>query len=348
MANPLRRRLLVLVAAIGFLAGCTSGFGEASKTAALLLGDFSTIEPCSLTDPEVFAEFGNVEFGQPRSLDFCAVVIKPNADPDADVTIEVGELGRANADYLETPLPRKLEYVADSIYITELDDRGGDSCWQMLVFEEEDLTLSVRGGFGYGRGYGYGEVAPVSPCDLVAAGMAKAVEVVLAEKVEHRSPEPNSLVSLDPCDLVSDETITTLPGFAAAQRTESPGGHQCRWHTPSAPPDGPLRVTVTFDVGKMPKSLESQGIPSKSSTIAGRPAVALPMVEKSCRVETGHIPFDEVEGTTDIFETVDVYADMPPGQRDAARQLDMDEREDAACEGAIAVATALWPRLPSA
>ncbi len=335
MASSLRRTLLVVVAATGVLAGCTTS--EASETAALLLGDLTTIEPCSLTDPEVFAEFGDAEFGPPRALRQCAVLIKPNA-ADA-VTIMIGELGRTSADHRGNPLPSKLEDVADSIYTTELDE-GGFSCWQTLVFDEEDLTLDVSGHNPVGVD------SPINTCDMVAAGMAKVVEVVLAGEVEHRTPEPNSLVSLDPCDLVTDETVTALPGFAAAQRMASPGGHGCRWRLPPGP-EGRFEVSVTFSVGTMPTSREFHGLPSTSSTIAGRPSITMPF-GTYCTVETGHIPFDEVEGATDIFETVQVYADTPPGQRDPAGQLDQDEREDVICEGAVAVATALWPRLPSA
>ena len=326
-----------MVAAIGVLAGCTTSVGEASKTAALLLGDLATIEPCSLTDPEVFAEFGDAEFGPPEALGHCAVLIKPNAGEP--VTITVGELGRPTADYRGTPLPSELEDVADSVYTTQLDDRG-DSCWQTLVFEEEDLTLDVVGRNGFGVD------SPISTCHMVAAGMAKVVEVVLAGEVEHRTPEPNSLVSVDPCDLVTDETVTALPGFAAARRTDSPGGHRCRWNLPPGPER--LSVSVYFGVGTIPTSRDYRGLPITSSTIAGRPSIILPIGDSSCTVETGHIPFDEVEGATDMVETVEVYAETPPGQRDTAGELDQHELEDATCEGAVAIAKALWPRLPSA
>ena len=327
-----------MVAAIGILAGCTTSVGEASKTTALLLGDLATIEPCSLTDPEVFAEFGDAEFGPPDALNYCTVLITPNAADQ--VTILVGALGRPSAHYRGTPLPRKLEDVADSIYTTKLDDRGY-SCWQTLVFEEEDLTLDVSGRNDINAD------SPASSCDMVAAGMAKVVEVVLAGDVEHRTPEPNSLVSVDPCDLVTDETVTALPGFAAVQRTDSPGGHRCRWSLPPGP-ERPLSVSVYFGVGTIPTSRDYPGLPVTSSTIAGRPSIILPIGDSSCTVETGHIPFDEVEGATDMVETVEVYAETPPGQRDTAGELDQHELDDATCEGAVAVATALWPRLPSA
>jgi hypothetical protein len=170
---------------------------------------------------------------------------------------------------------------------------------------------------------------------MVAAGTAKVVEVVLAGKVEHRSPAPDSLVSLDPCDLVADETVTALPGFAEAQRVRSPGRHRCLWRTPGRA-DNRMTISVTFAVEPPPESLDYSSLGASAEPIAGRPSVTIPL-GTGCNVETGHIPFTEAAGATDIVETVAVSTDVPPDLRDSAD-----------CAGAVAVATALWPRLPSA
>jgi hypothetical protein len=344
MASWLRQA--PLVAAVAILAGCTTS-GEESTTAARVLGDFATIQPCSLTSLEVFDEFGSAEFGTPGSLDHCTVVVKPDASETVslkrnvaeEVTIVVGELLRPSDDIPFLPTA-KLEDVTDSIYTTQPDDVGV-SCWQTLVFAEDDLALSVRSSLSP-------TASPFPTCDMVAAGMAKVVEVIQAGEVEHRSPEPNSLVSLDPCDLVDDETVAALPGFAEAQRVDSPGRHQCYWRT-STGMDG-LRVTVSFGVAEPPEPRSSLGFDVNADPIAGRQSVTtyVPSSSKFCIVETGHIPFEEVAGATGLVEVVEVKADLPPGQSDPTGQLDEPDRVKAACEGALAVAKELWPRLPSA
>jgi hypothetical protein len=336
MASWLRRTPLVSVAAVAVLAGCTTS-GESSNAAARDLGDLATIQPCSLTGLEVFAEFGSAEFGPPESLDYCTVVVKPGGSETVSVTrnvaeavtIMVGELARPSADpFLPTD---KLEDVTDSIYTTQPDDVGV-SCWQTVVFAEEDLALSVRSRMSP-------TASPVPTCDMVAAGIAKVVEVILAGKVEHRSPAPNSLITLDPCDLVADETVTALPGFAEARRVDSPGRHRCYWQT-STGADG-LRVGVTFGVAQPPEPPTS--VDGNADPIAGRPSVTT-YTDRFCGVETGHIPFDEVAGATGLVETVTVNADVSLGNP-AGRP---GETDPAACEGALAIAKALWPRLPSA
>jgi hypothetical protein len=335
MTSWLRRMPLTGVAAVAVLAACTTS-GE-TKAAARVLGDLATIQPCGLTSLEVFAEFGSAEFGPPESLDYCTVVVKPAASETEsltrsvaeEVTIMVGALARPSADpFLPTD---KLEDVTDSIYTTRPDD-ADVSCWQTLVFAGEDLALSVRSRMSP-------TASPVPTCDMVTAGMAKVVEVIRAGKVEHRSPAPNSLITLDPCDLVTDETVTALPGFAQARREDSPGRHECYWRTSTGP-----RLKVTFGVAQPPAL--SKNFDGNSDPIAGRPSVTT-YTHRSCGVETGHIPFEEVAGATGLVETVTVDTEVPLDQDNSADRYD-DETDPAVCDGALAIAKALWPRLPSA
>jgi hypothetical protein len=54
-----------------------------------------------------------------------------------------------------------------------------------------------------------------------------------------------------------------------------------------------------------------------------------------CAVETGHLPFTEIEGE-DAVEVASVYVRMPTGQAGKA------------CAAATAVAELVWPELPDA
>ena len=310
MGSWLRRTSLVAAAAV-VLAGCTTGDGSTN-----VLGDLATVQPCSLTSLDVFAEFGTAEFGPPEALGYCTVLIKPAATDSfaraaaEEITIMIGALSRPSADpYLPTD---KLEDVGDSLYTTKPDD-AEVSCWQTLIFAGEDLALSVRSRMRPTAG-------PVPTCDMVTAGMAKVVEVIRAGEVEHRKPAANSLIALDPCDLITDETITALPGFAKARRVSRPDHHECYWQT--SPSIDTLHLRVAFWVGPPPKP--STTFDSSTVTIAGRPSVTS-FTGETCTIETAHIPFGEQAG---YVETVTLTADAP-------------------CEGALTVARALWPRLPN-
>lgn len=322
MARWLRRSALAGIAAV--LTGCTSGAepGEAAR----VLGDPATIQPCGLTALDVFAEFGSAEFGPPESFDYCTVVITPGTSSltrkaGDEITIMIGELGRVGAvPHLPTD---KLEEVTDSIYTSKPDDVEV-SCWQTLVFEGDGLALSVRSRMSPA-------VMPVPTCDMVAAGMAKVVEVVKAGKVDHREPASNSLIALDPCELVTDEIVTARPGFADARRVEHANRHRCEWRPPVGV-DGP-RIGVTFGVREPPAPSDAD---SDATPVAGRPSVTTSL-EPGCEVETGHIPFEEVPGTT-VVETAVVEVVAPHGSADTA--------EEPLCDTALAIAEDLWPRLP--
>ncbi|GAB3459983.1 DUF3558 family protein [Actinophytocola sediminis] len=333
MTSWLRRTPLVAMATVAILAGCTTN-GEESRSATKVLGDLATIQPCGLTDPEVFAEFGPAEFGPPESFGFCTVVVQLD-DSEAssfsrsdaeEVTIMIGELARPSADrFVPTD---KLEDVTDSIHTSKPVDQGG-SCWQTLVFAGEDLAISVRSRLDWGA-------APVPTCELVEAGMARVVEVIQSGKVEHRSPKSNSLIPLDPCDLVADETITALPGFAEARRVASPDRHRCQWRTSTGADE--RKVEVTFGVRQPPEL--STTFDGNADPIAGRPSVTT-YTAGNCGIETGHIPFEEVAGAAGLVETVVVDTSL------RAQPDEPDQADPAVCDGALAVAEALWPRLPS-
>src|SRR5438093_10163029 len=109
-----RRPLAVGVLALTLLSGCTNEIGgsavsgpSSSRPAptslpapqqsggAGLLGELSTVDPCSLTDPGVFSPFGTATLGAPDSLDDCLVEIRTS---DATtVPLYVGSLDRVEA-----------------------------------------------------------------------------------------------------------------------------------------------------------------------------------------------------------------------------------------------------------
>lgn len=331
----MRPRLLVTaLLGLGVLAGCSSTVGGLPLPATTLegppgltaeaLGHLPTIEPCTLTDAEVFSEFGTAEFAPPESLDYCAVSVKPDAS--SEVIVAVGQLGRLN----ERPeLQRqRLRDVDEGVYIAQPDDDPSLICSQVLVFDEYDLTLEVVGSVLSGT--------VTTTCDMVAAGMDKVIEVVQDGGVGHRFPEEDSLVTVDPCDLVSDETVTAQRGFAAATREDTPSGHRCSWSTSTG--GERFTLTVIFGAGSMPEVFA--GAESNTDPIAGRPSVTNLTTSSDsavfCLVETGHIAFTEFDDQLGMVEVASVFARVPAAQRALA------------CPAAVAVATELWPKLPPA
>lgn len=325
-------RFVLLVTVLAALTGCSAKLGglplpgpaaAESPVTAEVLGDLSTIEPCTLTDPEVFRRFGSAEFGTPESLDYCTVSVRP--DLSSEVIIRVGRLGRlSDAPDLQG---QRLEDVDDNLYTVQGYD-DSSICSQALVFAGDDLTIEVAGI------HSAGEVT--TNCDMVAAGMDQVIDVIRNGGVGHRFPEPDSLVTLDPCDLVGDETVTAFPGFADLARVDNPGGHQCHWRSPTDETE--LRVEVAFEAGPMPE-VWSEGV-SNTNPVAGRPSVTNmnPRAAEAtvCVVSTGHIPFTEFEEQLGLVEIAEVFVYVP------------GENQPVACQAATAVATELWPKLPPA
>jgi hypothetical protein len=325
---------LAAVVCVVLLSACTARVGgspvagdtlpppeePAELTAELVFGDFATIAPCSLTDPDVFDEFGDADFATPESLDYCAISVDPSGGGAA--VISVGALG-ALEDEPELAAHR-VDDLDGGLWIGQQDD-DPQFCSQLLVFPD-DVTMQVAGSAYEGE---------PDTCAMVEAGMAHAVEAILAEEVEHRDPDEDSLQSIDPCDTVRDREVSAIAGLAGAERRLAfPGEHTCYWTVPDAATRTSVRVV--FGAGPVPRGLADG---ANENPVAGRPTATNPYPSLGdgsyCAVETGHIPFDEVDGE-DAVELASVFVRMPAGQVTAA------------CAAAVAVATIVWQELPAA
>jgi hypothetical protein len=309
------------------LVGCTTRMGGSPVTttgreaptdgsAAAMLGELTTIDPCGLTDLDVFDEFGVATFAVPESFDYCAI---DTAMGSADVRISLGAL-----DTLTQPpeaTTKRVKDLDDGMYVSQLEPTER-YCSQDLVFADQ-IALRVDA-------YEFSD-APPELCPMVSAAMDKVVDVVEHGRVRHRVPEHGSLIPLDACSMISDDTVTSQAGFADARRHEYPARHQCRWLTP----DGPDRFTMylSFEAGSSPGIVGDAG---RRTSIAGREAFVNPFPEiDNCSVTTGHIIFDEIPEHDLALEQVEVQVLTPPG------------RVDDGCQAAIAVANEVWPQLPT-
>ncbi len=327
------RRVAVLLAVSALvLCACSSRVGgrpvaattiseePAERTAESVLGELTTVDPCSLTDPAVFSTFGTAEFAVPESLDYCTISVKPATD--VEIVLRIGELGELS----ESPelAANRVRELDGGTYVAQRD-AATDFCSQALVFVDE-ITLEVASS-------AYRGTLP-DTCDMVTAAMDDVVRVTGDGRVEHRSPADGSLLGIDPCSLVDDVEVTALPGFAAAQRREYPGRHQCSWQTSTGPDR--LSLRVVFGAGPAPTPV---GTGAENTSIAGRPSVTTPYPDGGtaafCGVESGQLAFDEVPGQDGMVEIASVYARVPKGQVDQG------------CQAAVALATAVWAKLPT-
>lgn len=135
----LPRVLAALTAAV--LSACTAHVGGTpvagttlppepeELTAESVFDDLTRIAPCSLTEPDVFAEFGDVGFAPPESLDYCAIEVDT---PDgANVVMSVGSLGTLDA--LPELRGKRVKEVEKGLWVGQQDD-DESFCSQLLVF----------------------------------------------------------------------------------------------------------------------------------------------------------------------------------------------------------------------
>lgn len=320
-------RVVAAVAAAVFASACTvqvSGDPVAGTTlppvpeeltSEVVFEDLTTVDPCSLIDLSVFDELGSAEFATPESLDYCLLTVKADGD---DAFLMVGALDALDEDLAGV----RIEEFDGGLWLSQRDD-SAEYCSQLLVFPD-DVTLEVQGST---------TDSGTDICPFVEAAMEYVVGVVLDGDVEHREPKKRSLITVDPCEVLSDADVQGVPGFeAAAKPAQSPAEHGCYWETGSGA--NRMSVRLTFGVGREPEAFR----PGANETlIAGRESATNPYDSVGdgsyCAVETGHILFEEVDGE-DIVEVAGVFVRMPAGQVNAG------------CQAAVAVATIVWPELP--
>jgi hypothetical protein len=320
-----------VLCAVLVLSACTSRVGGApvagttlpdepdELTAKIVFGDLPTVQPCSLTTPAVFDEFGEASFGAPESLDYCTVSVD-TAD-GADVVLSIGAFGELSA---EPELQgKRVEELDGGLWVGQQND-DPTFCSQLLVFPDE-VTVQVSGSVYEGD---------ADTCPMVEAGMEYVIGVVMETDVLHRSPERDSLVTVDPCSLADDEDVAAIEGLAGVRRTdEYPARHTCYWEAGGS---SVVTVRLQFVAGPKPVGL---GAGANEDPVAGRPSATNRYPEigdnSYCAVETAHLPFEEVAGQ-DAFEVASVYVRMPAGQVEAG------------CAAARAVAELVWPKLPEA
>ncbi|GAB3487419.1 DUF3558 domain-containing protein [Amycolatopsis cihanbeyliensis] len=327
MTNTGWRTLAGAVGAIALLAGC-SGAGEDEPTSRNVLGDLTTLDPCSLAEPDELAEFGHASIDAERDFtqfDMCLVDIDI---ADDDIGVTVGLLTELD-NYPELADNRVREFD-DGMWVGQ--DQGEGWCSQALVFAD-DVTLDVSASGG--------DDQQQELCTVAGTAMDTVVRKVRDDAVEQRDPATNSLQSIDACDLLPGGAAGLSPELAQAEQVASPSGQRCRWD-PSPEEWDSAYASVRFGYGPEP---DTKGHGHKETEIAGRRSVTGKVYERGsrnhdvafCTVETAHIPFGGA-GSPGAVEIAEVLVSLPGTDGDG----------ETMCAKAEQLAGDVWAELPPA
>lgn len=320
---------LFALATVLVLAGCTTRTGgsptgaptgsqgnDAPLTAAAL-GD-EPVDPCSLTGPAAFEEYGTARTPGVPDLDECRIAV---------TTDEGGAFVRVGTQQTTATLPEAREHVADlgrGATVMQL----GNGCDMALVLSDGNAITATA--------TSQDSTGPVIPSDKVLCGLAEGAVrgvfgVLDGNRVKHWEPSRNSLANVSACEVLSADRVAEQLGITADQVTRYPAGHQCRWGRPggdtaTAKLDFPVGESVT-DIGGS-YSAPAETIAGRASWVADAGTDDISV----CTAYTQHIPFALGVGTSE-FAAVRVAIPVNAGKD--------------TCAVARTLAAEAWQKLPS-
>jgi intracellular sulfur oxidation DsrE/DsrF family protein len=322
-----RRAVLgVVVVAVALLGGCTklvSGSpvpvdeSERKPTeikAEDVLGDYASVDACSLIEPDTFTDFGDSEYAYHYSLDYCEVDV---TESGGDTFMSAGQLFPLKT-IQENIVGPPLQELDGDLWVGQGAD-DDTHCVQYVVFAD-DVAMAVDA-------YIYDEHSSDQLCAMVESAVKGVVDVVGEDSVRHRDLKKDSFAKLDACDVVPKGTVEGVPLLAGVtDQEQSLSGHFCRW---TSGDENAPELNVTFGSDQPGDGADK----AQASEIDGRPTMTT-LQDTWCEVKTEHIPV-ETEGKDDGY--VEVASVTVYGSGGAPM-----------CDAATAVATKVWPELPEA
>ena len=285
-----------------------------AMSAATVLGEFGTIQPCAMVDVASLPTSLAARLEPADSFDACSLRVD---SAGATIQLDVGSLAYDQDDTGATG-PQRLPSGLQ-LYVGTVQEQ---SCTAYLKFAEGiELTSVAYADDGDGT------------ADLctTAATVARDVSGVLAKgPVAHRRYPAGSFAAVDPCPLLTDETLRPL-GFSAADHQAYPAHHECDWNDGLENNDV-LSASLSFVVGPAPTADPDGGT---EVTIAGRSSVQDSTTDDSaaeCWIDTPGQPFG---ARSNLVEIAEIYIS------------DADQSTDTACQVGSTLAAAVWPKLPS-
>lgn len=270
---------LVLTGCSTRVAGAPADDGRPTgRLTADALGDLRTINPCSLTGPFAFDEYGKAKMPADPTMDECRITVTID---DENAVIELGLLQHVDA------LPsgrRDVRQLTRGATIVEVPTQVSGACSMALLLADDTAMSAIA------TAELVDTVAQETLCTLAQAGAEGIFHAVGNNLVRHWEPANNSLARVSACGLLPADKVATLLGITGDRVSLYPAEHQCRWGRTGG--DTPT-VKVDFPVGNSPNVA---GVPDRSPSepIAGRTtwvdAIGTSDLQV-CTVVTEHIPF---------------------------------------------------------
>jgi hypothetical protein len=282
MARPFA--LLLAVAAALAVAGCARPVAGSARpdasaakdataplTGQLALGDFPTVDYCSLLVPLTLPDtLGSLVLMPRPSYDYCTFKVRTQG---IDVRVRVGHLDDGDPPGSARRTPDKDRTLPRGMRVERERDQP-DRCTRYLTFTD-NISLMVQADSATGEHVGHGDW-----CPIVEATVSVVVDRVLGKRVKHYEFEPRSVGRLEACDLVAASVLAAKLGVPRMQTVRFPSTHTCLWSAVGG--TGPNVVLVVA-----PDESTYDADLSKQETIAGWPTTVTPHRSlPMCQLET--------------------------------------------------------------
>lgn len=280
------RTLPFVLAGLLVLAGCTTKLGGAAgptedrsdPLTSASFGDLSTIDPCSLTGPAAFEEYGTATTPGKPSMDECTISV---ATDNGRVAVRIGELHHPETLSERQRVVRKLSRGASIVHV---GSASGTVCVMTLLLADDIALMSTA------QPTEQETVSDTVLCGIAQGGAQGAFQVADSGRVKHWAPETGSLATVSACDLLSADKVASLLGITSDRVTRFPADHQCRWgrtggDTATALLDFP--VATDHEEAGVPTGLAAETIGGRPSWVVDTPTSQLAI----CAVYTEHLEF---------------------------------------------------------
>ncbi|RLK62254.1 hypothetical protein [Actinokineospora cianjurensis] len=172
-----------------------------------VLGDLSTLDPCSLFEP---SDFGGGKVIQSGSWDECPVSLPAVSGSQI---VSVGSVGRLDT-FQAVSNPELKDGFSTSIHASPMAPCG------RLLHLGDGTALSVHVMLS---GEGHASVV----CPQVGTGFEKILERLKKKpkSVKHHTFPPGSMAAMDPCQVTPAAALAPFP-----TRKDWPAKHTCEWN----------------------------------------------------------------------------------------------------------------------
>jgi hypothetical protein len=284
-------------------------------TAKDALGDFATVEPCSmvpLTDlPAEYTKSAAPFPIPPPSVDTCSLAL--TLGPDQFVTVDWGLL-ESRSTLTKREQPAHSRSLGHGLSLVRSADRP-DECRQYLVFAD-DIAMAVDA---------YTHEKSTKLCGTGKAVADLIVKTLLVRAPAKRVVRDSSLTHQDACAMLTPEIVALLPGAAGAKLDRDyPAHHSCHYM-------GPHLESVSLIFGMS----ESEYEPDEGETavkVAGKQTYQYDDHDSGCQLITQ----SPAGGTS------------TNGFAETLKLIVITDGGSSACKQATKLAEKLWSKLPAA